>query len=146
MVFNLNEIKGLTVIELLVVLTLISLVLLIVIPKIKINDYELLEQGKMLCNDIRNIRMLRMAEGGAYRILLEEKSYRVLKGTTQINKVDLKNNYKLIYSQSEIIFNLNGAPTYGGTTISLLDLETNRYCEITIVPASGRILMTDIKN
>ncbi|KPU28074.1 hypothetical protein TR13x_01670 [Caloranaerobacter sp. TR13] len=143
MAFNLRNIKGLTVIELLVVLTLIFLILLIAVPKIKINDYELLGQGKMLCNDIRNIRMLRMSEGSAYRILLEEKSYIVLNGTTQIKKVDLKEGYKLIYSENEIMFNLNGAPTHGGTTISLLDLKNDRYCEITIVPASGRILMTD---
>ncbi|WP_427339180.1 prepilin-type N-terminal cleavage/methylation domain-containing protein [Caloranaerobacter sp. DY30410] len=143
MTFELRKIKGLTIIELLIVLTLISLILLIVIPKIKVNDYELLAQSKKLCNDIRNIRILQMSEGGVYRILLHEKSYRVLKGTIQIKKVDLKENYKLIYSKQEIMFKSNGAPTYGGTTIRLLDLKTNRYCEITIVPASGRILMAD---
>lgn len=84
-----------------------------------------------------------MTGGGAYRILLEEKSYRVLKGTTEIIKIDLKDGYKLIYSQNEIMFNYNGAPTYGGTTIKLLNQKTNKYCEITIVPGSGRILLKD---
>ncbi|WP_035161192.1 pilus assembly FimT family protein [Caloranaerobacter azorensis] len=144
MVFKLIENRGLTIIELLVVLTLISLVLLIVIPQIKTNDYELLAQSKKLCNDIRKIRIFQMSEGGNYRILLDEKGYMILKGTIQISKVDLKENYKIICSKKEIMFKFNGAPSYGGTTITVLDLETGRYCQITIVPASGRVHMTNV--
>ena len=42
------------------------------------------------------------------------------------------------------MFQYNGAPVYGGTTIRIPNKKNGKYIEITIVPASGRVLMKEI--
>lgn len=136
---------GMTLIELLLVISIIALSLSIVIPKIERRDYKLMTSSRMLRDDIRTVRYEKMVEGKNIKILLEKSQYSVMKNLKVIKRVKLEKDYKITYTNTfkggDIIFGYNGAPTYGGGTITIFDDRTNKYCEITIIPATGRILL-----
>ena len=134
---------GFTMIELIIVLALLGILATISIPRFDHSSYYLRTQAKTLCSEIRDVRVLRMTEGEDYKISLNHDYYQVSKGTKLIKKVNLKPNYKLYYNFSEIKFSYHtGAPTKGDT-ITLRNTKTKTYMEITIVPASGRVLLKD---
>lgn len=140
-----NYSGGMTLIELLLVISIIAISLSIVIPRIERRDYHLITSSRMLRDDIRSIRYSKMVEGKNLRISLEKNQYKILEGVKIIKKVKLEKDFKITYSSTfktgDIIFGYNGAPTYGGGTITIFDDKANKYCEITIVPATGRILL-----
>jgi prepilin-type N-terminal cleavage/methylation domain-containing protein len=140
--FKLNN-KGLTIVELIVVIAVLGLLFSFVIPKIDKNPYYLLSTSKVLRNDIRSIKYLTMTEGTYIRILFEKYSYKILEGPKQKSLVKMNKGYKIIqnFKENTIVFNYNGTPLTGGGTILILDESTKKYCEITVVPATGRILM-----
>ena len=61
---------------------------------------------------------------------------------TPVKEVKLEKSFKIVHNISggDIYFRDIGAPLKSGT-IRILDNETNKYCEITIVPATGRVLL-----
>lgn len=85
-----------------------------------------------------------MTEGEQYRILLDRNYYKVLNGTKEFKRVEMKNGTEIFYGEeNEIIFTYLGAPVHGGTTITINNEKLNKYYKITIVPASGRILLLE---
>ncbi len=134
-----------TLIELLLVISIIALSLSIVIPKIERRDYHLMTSSRMLRDDIRNVRCMKMVEGKNLKISLEKNQYKVIENVRVLKIVKLEKDFKITYTENfkggDIIFGYNGAPTYGGGTITIFDDRVNKYCEITIVPATGRILL-----
>ncbi|WIV11008.1 type II secretion system protein [Proteiniborus sp. MB09-C3] len=142
-----NYSGGMTLIELLLVISILALSLSIVIPKIEKRDYHLMTSSRMLRDDIRNIRYMKMAEGKNLKISLESNQYKVIENLKVIKRVQLEKDFKITYTETfrggDISFSYNGAPTYGGGTITIFDNKKNKYCEITIVPATGRILLKD---
>jgi prepilin-type N-terminal cleavage/methylation domain-containing protein len=135
--------KGLTLIELLVVLALISIIVVISIPKLGINNYTLLSEAKELCMDIRESRFVKMTTGENYKILLNTNGYILFNGSKTIKTVTLSKGNVIYYDDQEIRFSDTGAPVYGGTTITIKNLETNKYYQISIVVGSGRILLKE---
>lgn len=136
--------KGLTLIELICVIGLLSIIMLIVIPKLYTNNIILMTYSKQLCNDIRNVRFTKMVEGKQYQIRFNDSCYYVLEGTTVIKKVSLNNNIKIKHNfiGNYIRFSHTGAPNRGGT-VKIINNNNNDYMEITVVPASGRVLLKD---
>ncbi|MGF7056993.1 pilus assembly FimT family protein [Brassicibacter mesophilus] len=134
--------RGMTLIELLVVLSLLAIIASMVIPKIDRRDYFLMASSRMLRDDIRSIRYMKMTEGKNYKISLEYNRYVISRNSIQVKDVKLEKNFKIVHNISggNVWFSYIGAPLQSGT-IRVLDDETNRYCEITIVPATGRILL-----
>ncbi|WP_352420016.1 type II secretion system protein [Proteiniborus sp.] len=136
---------GMTLIELLLVISILALSLSIIIPKIERRDYHLMTNSRMLRDDIRSIRYIKMVEGKNVKISLEKTQYTIMENVRVIKRVRLEKDYKITYTDTfkggDIIFGYNGAPTYGGGTITIFDNRTNKYCEITVVPATGRILL-----
>lgn len=135
--------SGMTLIELLLVISILAISLAIVTPKIDRRDYYLMTSSRALRDDIRNVRYMKMTEGKSYLISLEGTQYTVKEGTKVIKRVILEKDFKITnnFPRGEISFTYNGAPTYGGGTITIFDNKKNKYCEITIVPATGRILL-----
>ncbi|NLN48428.1 MAG: hypothetical protein GX154_04940, partial [Clostridiales bacterium] len=85
-----------------------------------------------------------MTEGDlTLRIVLGNYSYSLKQGTKVIKTVQLNpgirinNNFK----DSTIGFSYNGPPAGAGGTVSVIDEISKKYCEITIVPATGRIVL-----
>ncbi|AOT68169.1 type II secretion system protein [Geosporobacter ferrireducens] len=134
--------KGYTLIELVLVVSLMSLLTSIAAPRMDKTFFNMKVYSRELCADIRYIRLMKMTEGGAYRILLHEEYYRVLNGSKELKTVELPKHMQLLYPAQVIRFNQNGAPSWSGT-ISVRDKKSGRYYEITIVPASGRVLLKD---
>lgn len=134
--------KGYTLIELILVMSLMSLLAAIAIPRIDKTPFNMKIYSRKLCADIRYIRLMKMTEGGGYRILLHEEYYRVLNGTKELKTVELPTHMHLLYPAQVIRFKLNGAPSWAGT-IYVRDKKSGSYYEITIVPASGRVLLKD---
>ncbi len=137
--------SGMTLIELLLVISILALSLAIVMPKIERRDYHLMTSSRALRDEIRNIRYMKMTEGRSYLISLEGTQYTLKEGVKVIKRVKLEKDFKITnnFPKGEIFFSYNGAPTYGGGTITIFDNKRNKYCEITIVPATGRILLKD---
>ena len=141
--YNGKKNLGFTMIELLIVLAFFGIFITISIPKLDFSDHHLRTQAKILCNEIREVRMLRMTEGEDFRIVLSKDFYQVNNGIKQIKRVNLRPEYKLYYNFSEIKFSYNtGAPTRGDT-ITIRNIKNKSYMEITIVPSSGRVLLKD---
>lgn len=145
-----KEIKsnnGMTLIELIFIIAIISLLFSLVLPKIEERDNYLLSISRVLRDDIRYIRYLRMTEGKNIKISLERDKYKIMEGVKVIKKIELKKDFKIVHSSTfrsgNIFFGYNGVPAYGGGTITIFDNKTNRHCQITVVPSTGRILLKD---
>lgn len=136
-----KEEKGLTLVELVVSIALLSVLTLICIPKNRINDYRMHGQAMMLTNDIRMIRSLIMAEGEAYHITLGNTDYVVMNGFKLVKRVEfgddtwMGNNMK-----NKIMFSYQGRPINAGS-ISIQNKVTGKFHDITIVPYTGRVLL-----
>ncbi len=135
---------GMTLIELLFVISILSISLAIIIPKIERRDYYLMTSARALRDDIRSIRYLKMTEGKSYLISLEGTQYTIKEGHKVIKRVKLEKDFKITnnFPKGEVYFSYNGSPNSGGT-VTIFDNKKNKYCEITIVPATGRILLID---
>ena len=145
---NYRNNKGMTLMELLLVIAILALFISIVMPKVERRDFHLITCSKMLRDDLRYIRFAKMAEGKNYFISLEEKQYTVKESAKIIKRVKLEKDFKIMHNFSNsgsvnLSFSYKGAPTLGGGTITIFDDKRNRYCEITIVPDTGRILLKD---
>ncbi len=129
-------------IELLIVVAIIGIILSIAVPRIKIYSFSQKSQSIKLCSDIRMIRLLKMTEGGYYKINLQRDSYYVMNGTKLIEKVNMTDGNEILYGQQKIEFSYTGAPS-NGTTITICNKKTSKDYKITIVPASGRVLLIE---
>ncbi|MFZ5966251.1 MAG: pilus assembly FimT family protein [Bacillota bacterium] len=145
----LNENKGFTLIELVIVMAIVAILAVLVKPTFGKSTFDLKTQSMTLCYAIRDVRLRNMTESNSYHIVLEENQYRVLKGTQQIRKTILPTGYILEdncpdddSSSTEIRFSNNGAPSASGT-IKFKDINRGIHMEIRIVPSSGRVLLRD---
>ena len=135
--------KGFTLIEVVAVIGLMAILSGIVMPTIKKSNFTMRSYGRLLCTDIREVRMSKMTLGGQYSILLSKKYYKVLDGTQELKTVELPDPFELFYGDDEIRFNYQGVPIYGGDTIKIFNKDSKRFYKLTIVPASGRVLFMD---
>jgi prepilin-type N-terminal cleavage/methylation domain-containing protein len=136
--------KGFTIIEVVAVIGLMAILSGIAMPTIRRSNFTMRSYGQQLCADIREVRMSKMTLGGQYSILLSETYYKVLDGTKELKTMELPDPFELFYGNDEIRFNYQGVPIYGGDTITLFNKDSRRFYKITIVPASGRVLLMDI--
>jgi len=136
--------KGITLVELLLIISIITLLTLIVIPHIDITKYWLISNSRVLRDDIRNVRYLNMSEGKNLKILLGNNEYVIVENEIEKKRVVFKSDFKLVHNfkNGNIYFSHIGSPQQGGT-IRIISNKKNQYCEITIVPATGRVLLKD---
>lgn len=135
-----------TAIELLISISLISLIFSICFIKMKSDDYKIDLFAKQLCSDIRYVRRENMLENTTVYITFLKENGRnayILKKNKKEDKVlYLPNNTDIDYpigsTGMPIKFNRSGALIQGGGTITIN--KGNDYRYITIVPVSGRVL------
>ena len=133
--------RGMTLIEVIVVISILAIITSIITPKNNIRNYRLKSYARTMTNDIRMVRYLRMTEGEYYSILLQEHYYVILNGTKYIKKVEFGKDIRIGDNLGRVIrFTYAGVPM-GAGSIVIQDLKTRKYYDITIVPATGRILL-----
>lgn len=135
--------KGFTLIELILVMAILGIIMGLVIPSFKFGNYYLKSLSKELYSDIRYVRMLNMTEGSDYKIYLGDGLYKISSGIKDIKVVNIRPEYKLFPPREYISFSPQGAPVYKEKTITIKNMKNGNYMEMTIVPASGRVLLKD---
>ncbi|WZL71456.1 prepilin-type N-terminal cleavage/methylation domain-containing protein [Clostridiaceae bacterium 35-E11] len=140
-----NNQKGFTLLELMIIISLLIIVFIITIPRFTMDRFILKAQARELCSDIRMIRLLKMTEGKYYQIQLNKDHYKILIGIKKIKRVNFHKNIETFCNNKYISFSCQGAPTGSETadTIKIYHRKTNEFYEITIVPASGRVLLKE---
>ncbi|MTI65420.1 MAG: type II secretion system protein [Firmicutes bacterium] len=135
--------NGFTIIELICILAIMGIIITLAIPSMNLS-YEMKLYAVQLCSDIRYVRVKKMTEGKDYKIYIDDNFYEMRKGIKTIKRVDLPKDIKIIsnYRKECIYFTYRGAPVMSGS-INIFDQKEKRYYQITIVPASGRILLKD---
>ncbi len=141
--------SGLTLIELIIVLAILSILVSLIVPKIDSTNYRLKTEARLLCNEIRDLRLKNMTESLLYKIYIHSDNYQLHEGPSQLKRWDVESGIKISdnfgdenISYTKLSFNNNGAPNYSGT-ITIKDINSGKYMEITIVLATGRVLLKD---
>lgn len=139
--------SGFTLIEILICLAIISFITCMSMPKFNVSQYSLNTISKSLCMDIRQTKLSNMTDIASYKMFIYSNKYEMYKGIKLIKRVQLPKEIIITYNFShyysgycEISFGPNGVPNNCGTICICLN---NVYKKITIVPASGRILLYD---
>ncbi|SDY48006.1 prepilin-type N-terminal cleavage/methylation domain-containing protein [Proteiniborus ethanoligenes] len=133
---------GMTLIELLLVISILAISLSLIFPRVKRSDYHLMTSSRILRDDIRNARYMNMVEGKSYKIILEPYQYRIVENSKELKVVKLEKNLRMShnFTGGQIGFRYTGSPSAGGT-IKIFDNKLNIYTEITVVPDTGRVLL-----
>ena len=139
--------KGFTLIELIVTIGLLFILFSIVVPRINTDRYYMEKISKELLYDMKDIKVKNMtSDNSSYTMTFYPNFYTLKVGTNtgikQYKKVELKEDFMLMYSFENITFNYRGSPNHGQTII-LKNLETLATKEITIIPVTGRILLIE---
>ncbi|SHI54906.1 prepilin-type N-terminal cleavage/methylation domain-containing protein [Geosporobacter subterraneus DSM 17957] len=134
--------KGYTLIEVVLVISLIGILAAMAVPHIDRTPFDMKVYSRQLCADLRYIRLMKMTEGENYQITLYEQFYKVLNGTKELKTVKAPKNVVILYTRQHISFTSYGAPS-NSDTISIRDKKSGKYYEVTIVPSSGRVLLKD---
>lgn len=143
MMLKLHNQRGITVIELIVVIGMMAILACIALPKVETGTYALLAASKGLRDDIRYVRCMTMTEGQNLRVFFQRTGYFILEGPKAVREVKLHNDFSLYqnFTDSQVAFSYNGAPSTSGGTATLVNNKSKKYCELTVVPGTGRILL-----
>lgn len=147
--------RGLTIIELIMVLAIIAIIASITIPSMSFfptskSTFRLKIIANNLVNDIKYVQQENIYENESYYLKMRNfNSYYIYKmgknSTETLKQVNLPkdvNIYSNINSKNrspEITFAKDGAPIPGGCTIFLY--TKNKTIEITVLPATGRTMI-----
>ncbi|SNX55343.1 prepilin-type N-terminal cleavage/methylation domain-containing protein [Thermoanaerobacterium sp. RBIITD] len=142
--------KGLTLIELITVLSILAVTVLITLPttnffKAKISHFRLNMIANELINDIRYVQQKNIYENEKLYLSIQtdHSGYYINKPGTMSKRIKTKilPDGITIYSNNsmDISFSDQGAPISGGCTIYLYN--SNKKIEITILPATGRVMI-----
>lgn len=142
----LKDIKGFSLIELIIVISILSI--LLIIPMFKGNSilsYKERIELKEFKNDINYARNKAIIESKLYRVKIncEENSYTIYKSGSSVESVkkkELTEGIKINYTNirnDEIEFSHSGAPLEAGTIF--LENKQEQGIEITITPATGKV-------
>jgi len=137
---------GISLIELIMTIALMMIILaLSTVNLMKDDTYILRTEARRLCQEIRLASHINMTTNPNWKILLDESCFSVKDGVNLIKKTYINKNVKINYESKaqKIGFSSYGAPTCGGTTIEVMHRKNRKYMEITIIPASGRVLLKD---
>lgn len=145
-----NAEKGLTIIELITVLSIVSVIVLIAVPSMKFFDsktskIKLKIIANEIINDIRFIQQKKIFEDEnlSFDIKSDHSGYYINKSGTMPVRIKTKNlpDGVKIYKNitGEISFSSLGAPMNGGCTITLKN--NFNQVDITILPSTGRTMV-----
>ncbi|MGO1368237.1 MAG: hypothetical protein ACTHVE_01315 [Senegalia sp. (in: firmicutes)] len=140
--------KGITIIELILILAIMGIIIVIAVPKFDFSDSEMKRYGRELTMDLNYIKTKSKTSNNnsENRIRLESKHYE-LYIDNKVNKTKkLKENFQITTNlkpniiPETIQFTRMGAPSRA-CSIFIINNDNNKYIKISITPATGRIHM-----
>lgn len=138
--------NGFTLIEMVITITVISIIFAIAIPRFDINAGYMEKTANEFAMDVRYIQMENMKNPNAdYEIEVNmiSNDYCVKNGISIEKTVSFKNRYTIDYNNGSVIsFSYGGAPKKAGT-FTITDTKTGDIKQVTIVPATGRTIILE---
>ena len=145
-VLKINNNNGFTLIEILVTITVLSIVLAVAVPKLDLNMGYLDKTSSEFVMDVRYVQIENMKKPGSnyeIKIYRDSRKYYVRNGMNIEKTVIFKDRYNINYNNGDVIsFTCDGAPRKAGT-FTITDTKTNEIKQITIVPATGRTIILE---
>ncbi|MDD4780089.1 MAG: prepilin-type N-terminal cleavage/methylation domain-containing protein [Tissierellia bacterium] len=135
---------GLTLIELIVTLTIMSLLLAIAVPRVDLNFGYMEKMINEFAMDVRNVQMENMKIPSAgYEIKIYSNKYYVRKNMNIEKTVNFKDGYTIYYNNGDSIsFTYDGEPKKAGT-FTITDTRTSKIKQVSIVPVTGRTIILE---
>lgn len=136
--------NGFTLIELIVTLTIMSLLLAIAVPRFDINSGYMEKMINEFAMDVRNVQMENMKTPSAgYEIKIYSNKYYVRKNMNIEKTVNFKDGYTIYYNNGDSIsFTYDGEPKKAGT-FTITDTRTSKIKQVSIVPVTGRTIILE---
>lgn len=140
--------KGYTLIEIIMVFSLIGILITLSVPKITYDFGYLDNTTEELLRDIRNIQAEVMKNPlNSYKLTVNPTVHCYYIVNSQNNDVlktvKLKDRYRINYSGTgDLYFNSDGTPTHPGT-FRITDTRLKKFKEITVVVATGRTIIRE---
>lgn len=140
--------KGFSLIEMVVTISILSIVLALAIPRLDTDFAYMEKMANEFAMDVRYVQMESMKRpGSGYKISIDKSAgcYYVYKNTVMEKTVTFKERYKIDYTNlnmDSIGFTFEGMPVNAGT-FSILDTKTNEIKEVSIVPTTGRTILKE---
>jgi prepilin-type N-terminal cleavage/methylation domain-containing protein len=140
--------KGFTLIELVVVISIICIVSMLAVAIIDIDMFYLEKMADEFAMDVRYVQMECMkGETNNHRICIDITNgcYHIYNIAVIKKTVVFKNRYKIDYSNQNmesVGFTHDGTPVNPGT-FTILDTKTNETLKISIVPTTGRTVIKE---
>ena len=137
-----NDVKGFTLIELVVVITILAILVGIAVPVINqtVERYKVAAYARELASDIRLVRHKNINGESTVRIQLLGDRYVIRRGMEILEIKDAPSGVRFLDTfGSQIFFSGTGVPLgMGATTIHIINSYGNIY-EVTIMVATGRV-------
>ena len=138
--------KGMTLIELIMVISILSIILLI--PRLNGNvvlNYKERKELNELKKDLNYARNKAIVESCKYTVMLvSEKNYYVVYKhkafREKVKRVEFTNGIKIKttnFYDNEVVFNYSGVPKTGGTIY--LENRKGQNVELRVTPATGKV-------
>ena len=138
--------NGFTLIEMVITITVISIIFAIAVPRFDINTGYMEKMANEFAMDVRYVQMENMKNPDAnYEIEVNAISddYYVKNGMSIEKSVAFKSRYTINYNNGSVIrFSYEGAPIKAGT-FTITDTKTGDLKQVTIVPATGRTIILE---
>lgn len=138
--------NGFTLIEIVLVLSLIGILTLLTVPKISADFGYMDKMAEEFLKDARFIQMEAMKHPKPiYQIYVHpnERKYLLKDEYKIIKEVNFNERYSINYTgMGSLRFNIDGTPINAGT-FTIKDNKTNKEKNITIVPATGRTIIVE---
>ena len=145
--------KGFTLIEVIVYLSIVSIVSMIAIPSISyFQELKLKVDARNVASDIRYTKFLTIINGTEHKIVFQQDGYKIIDNTQKViksyilNKGVIFEDFELNRGPTKVnymCYNINGDPTASGTLI-LTKTDGKKKMKLTIVPVTGRVSIIDV--
>lgn len=138
--------KGYTVIEMILVITIIGILATLSLPiyKKSLAHYRHSSALRMIATDIRLIQQQSITENQSYGLVFNNVDYSLVRGENLELKVLPKGNHIMGtgFKDNALSFNPSGEPSKGGGTIIIGDASGNKS-SVVVTPATGKVKISD---
>lgn len=138
--------KGYTVIEMILVITIIGILATVSLPiyKKSLAHYRHSSALRMIAADIRLIQQQSITKNQSYGLVFNNIDYSLVRGEN-LESRELPEGNHIIgtdFEDNSLSFNPSGEPSKGGGTIIIGDASGNKS-SVVVTPATGKVKISD---